>query len=456
MPKSFPKSYLIETPSGECEKLEFDRSIISWSSKELLLKRAQQKWSLNCPEGEIQCVETESRIICGEYNIHCPEPEPRARPRRNQRAIKARVGDSLKRIIKSETGAVPKISGKGSSCSCNDLAKKMNQWGISGCESRKDEIVSQLVESSKDLEGFDNLKPIYKIGSMLPVPSSIIKKIASGWLDRAIETSKAELIQEQKKKRFTGTMKSVSEELKKPLDPAPFNEVPTATLLFHCYPTRDSNWRLHVSLMKTHAKGYSRKIMSIAIDEKTVNINEVKDAFGDEWEYITVANDPALREVISYREMFKMAHSLDPNNIIVCAHGKGAQPHTVGNPQIEWWTKVMYETVVGNLPELYTNFEKGYQVIGSFRRIGRHFGCRYRYHFSGTFYALRSNSFFLPHGSVPRIRSQWWGTESLPGDTIPFYQSKCIVGDMVGDMYREKNHPIEDYEKWKAEKNAQA
>lgn len=455
MSKAFPKSYLMETPEGDCVRLQFDMDTRRWESGTLALQRHSGQWSLNVGTEEYQCEDGSPKIDCAGYTVHNPDlSDPKglkSRKRaRKSTGSRARVGDHLKAIIKEQTGATPKLSGPGKSCGCNDLAKKMNTWGIEGCSTRKAEILDHLVNIASDLTGFNNVKSIYKIAAALPLPEMVIRKVAEAWVDSAIALAKAELARIQRSRPSTISRNQQNANAR-PAEPRPFTEAPSATLLFHIYPTH--NWRKHVDYMNEHAVGYSRKIMSIAVDEHTANANEVKDAFGGSWEYITVPNDPQLREVLSYRELFKLAYTEDPNHIIVCAHGKGAQAHTVGNESIRWWTNAMYETVVGNLSELYEEFEKGYNVVGSFRRIGRQFGCKHRYHFSGTFYALRASGFFLPNGKIPPIRQRWWGTESLPGDTIPFQESKCIVGDGVGDMYKEKNHPVKEFEEWKESKH---
>ena len=60
-------------------------------------------------------------------------------------------------------------------CQCSDWEAKMNRWGASGCESRREEIVNHLASQS------DQLVP-----PLAAVPKGIKKVVASKMLDKAI------------------------------------------------------------------------------------------------------------------------------------------------------------------------------------------------------------------------------------------------------------------------------
>jgi len=424
-----------------------------WASGDTYLSRHRKEWFLNENGNSCKCEGTGEKLTCGEHLIYLPEKvttKPEGPPYLRG-ARRGKVGSELKAIIKDKTGASPKLGPEGTSCACNDLAKKMDGWGVVGCSSRKGEIVSQMMASMKDLDIFDNVKPLFKIAAKLPLPEIVIRKVLDGWLDQAIEAVKAKDAALVKTRGRRSVYDPIAE-ASVPIDSFPFTSKPHATLLFHCYPT--GAWTKHVDMMKKYAKGYDRKIMGIALGSNTASAEEVMEAFGDGWEYIKVQNDPSLREVATYRKMFDMVNTSDTSSVIVCAHGKCAQSHTVENPVTWWWTEAMYETVVGNLLGIIKAMEDGYTIAGSFRRFGRHFGCRYRYHFSGTFYAFRASKYFgLTPGKSPNLRSQWWGTESMPGDLIQAKDSYCLFGDKIGNLYNEKEQPREALNAWK-EQNA--
>jgi hypothetical protein len=79
-------------------------------------------------------------------------------------------GAELKRIIPS----ILRYSG----CSCNDYAKKMDSWGVDGCETRFDEIVNYLVEQA-------TRHPYARI-----LPQKMTKHQAEVWLRKAIDNSR--------------------------------------------------------------------------------------------------------------------------------------------------------------------------------------------------------------------------------------------------------------------------
>lgn len=245
-------------------------------------------------------------------------------------------------------------------------------------------------------------------------------------------------------KRQNGRRKSsgVSEG---PLVPIPFTGPVKRVLLFYLWVNADI--QRHAELLKKHASGYDRKIMCCAYNPDSDPI-DVEGIFGKEWEHISIRNSEKIREVAGYRRLFPMVSNEDENTIITCAHAKGAQQHTRDNDVISWWTEAMYETVVGNCREIEDAFSKGYVIAGSFRRLGKHFGCKYRYHYSGTFYSLRASEFF--RGGVPKMKDRYWGTESLPGETVPLNKSYCVFGDDIGDLYKIENQPRDGFLEWKS------
>ena len=230
--------------------------------------------------------------------------------------------------------------------------------------------------------------------------------------------------------------------------------MPTATLLFHCWPYGDK-WRNHVTLMRQHAKGYDRKIMGVATDSSTSTFQEVKDAFGSDWEYFEVANSKSLQEVATCEKMLDMCVTTDPDAIMVYAHSKGTQSHTADNPNVNSWTNVMYETVVGNIDEICDIMDSGPCIVGSFRRFGkrfRSFRSKYGYHYSGSFYAIRASQLFNNGRRTFQLTKNKYGTESLPGNCVPLELSACIVGDNTGDLYKNNSLPMKDLIKWRESK----
>ena len=106
-------------------------------------------------------------------------------------AIKSKselVGTAMKSLIDGI------VSIKTGGCGCNDLATKMDAWGVAGCEANRDQIVDQLV-GNKDMlvaalraSGNVMLEMAGRITSISP--TAVLRKGASVLLDRAIQIAK--------------------------------------------------------------------------------------------------------------------------------------------------------------------------------------------------------------------------------------------------------------------------
>ena len=64
-------------------------------------------------------------------------------------------------------------------CKCKDMKKKIDAWGTSGAELRKDQIVSHLISQS------DLLIPVFR-----GIPAMLRKAAATRLVDKAIEISR--------------------------------------------------------------------------------------------------------------------------------------------------------------------------------------------------------------------------------------------------------------------------
>jgi len=62
-----------------------------------------------------------------------------------------------------------------SGCSCKSYAKKMDRWGVPGCETNRDQIINHLVGQKK-----------YLTGPLKLVPDAVARAGATKLLDKAI------------------------------------------------------------------------------------------------------------------------------------------------------------------------------------------------------------------------------------------------------------------------------
>jgi len=68
-------------------------------------------------------------------------------------------------------------------CGCKDMAKKMDRWGLAGCEARRREIVKHLTSQS------DKLIPAFRIASGL-LPEALRSIAANKLLNMAMRNAK--------------------------------------------------------------------------------------------------------------------------------------------------------------------------------------------------------------------------------------------------------------------------
>ena len=91
---------------------------------------------------------------------------------------KAKVGTEL-------TGLIPDWAVQFKrGCSCRDMAKKMDHWGLDGCEARRQQIVTHLTSQS------DMLVPVLR-----GLPVALKRVGANNLLNRAMKRAKKKLDQ---------------------------------------------------------------------------------------------------------------------------------------------------------------------------------------------------------------------------------------------------------------------
>lgn len=92
---------------------------------------------------------------------------------------KEKVGTELSKLIPDWA-----VQFKGR-CGCNDMQKKMDRWGLAGCEANRKAIVNHLTQQS------DKLIPAFRIASGL-VPEAAKRVLATKLLNKAMRNAKKE------------------------------------------------------------------------------------------------------------------------------------------------------------------------------------------------------------------------------------------------------------------------
>jgi hypothetical protein len=118
------------------------------------------------------------------------------------------------------------------------------------------------------------------------------------------------------------------------------------------------------------------------------------------------------------------------DSITLYAHAKGIRSHTRSSQAVRLWTEMMYETVTFNHDETIRRMTEGYDIVGSFRTFGfRPLVPRHQWHYSGTFWNVRTQSLFDAGGNLKPFQQRYGGTEAWPGDHLPSWKAHCVFED---------------------------
>jgi len=348
------------------------------------------------------------------------------RPTTPRRHSKEAVGDALKSIIEGI------VTIKTGGCGCNNLATKMNDWGVAGCEANRDQIIDQLV-SNKDIlvdalraSGNVMLEMAGRITSISP--NILLRKGAGTLLDRAIKLASIPNPSHRPKPRgvtkprgrqfstlpYSQLQKQVHSRVQAADLPVadPFIGEPVIHFAAHLWPACDSCWEWHVDQWNELAETINGKcLVGLAEFPNPARMARVRELLSDRFEIITRPNNEKDGESVSFREFQKLIPNGD-NDVLIYCHGKGVRPHTESHEPVRLWSEIMYETVVFNQVEIVRRMGEGYKTFGSFRTYGNApLSPKNSWHYSGTFFAVRAK--YLP-GKI--VKQGYGGVEAWPGD----------------------------------------
>jgi hypothetical protein len=341
---------------------------------------------------------------------------------------------------------------------CRWEVRRLNMMTKAEAKDQREELAAKITESArtKSPKLYQRIAASvdHLVSSNTPIPS-LVHKMVLGWVDESIE--KGEIVEQPKKQKRKRNQRigKVHNSPTIPDEPLPFTDTPKVTLMFHVYP-RGEAWKQHVEKLAPILPKCDRLMLGVATDHSTYSLGETVGLFGDQWEVFHAENRPSghgksgLREVATYSQMLPELPR-GQNDITLCLHGKGSQPHTK-NDAIGWWIDAMYETVAYNLDGVIEEMANGAAIVGSFRRHGRFLGTKHNWHYTGTYYAFR-NAIAFSNG-VPTYRQIWWGTESWSGDHFPISSSACLFGDRANDLYKIDQQPRRELEQWRLSHDA--
>ena len=332
---------------------------------------------------------------------------------------------------------------------CSGLATKMDTGGAKYCRENLAKIVEDITTRGKKwfAEHFPKTNTLFVLSRSEIVRDLAIKLQIKRMVTKAITDTEAEEFTSKKKYpnrrdpaaaagRYFESLRKESKRLiaananlEKPT-PDKFDGAPVLHFGAHLWPIKN-HWHWHVDIWNSIVDKINGKmIVFVAIDKKTVSFNEVRERLHTSIEAIQVVNTSE-----GENPSFKRLQELIPdgqNDILLYCHGKGAQDRTYRSPAVKVWTEAMYETVILNHDEIIRRLGEGYKNFHSFRMFGSVLGTKYKWHPSGTFFAVRAKYLKNKH-----VRAGYGGVEAWCGDHFRVNESWCEFGDgtMFTDLY---------------------
>lgn len=205
-------------------------------------------------------------------------------------------------------------------------------------------------------------------------------------------------------------------------------------LLMHIYPLRcHQNWRRSVAHLCARWDQFTgRRVASVALDEKTNSLDEVREAFGNrEVEFRAVKNGP-LQEVASFPGLLETVEP-DRDSITFYCHAKGAT-HCDPTSASHLWCDAMAEACL-DYPELVDCCLSEAVVCGAFRSkmiIGWP-GPSPPFHFAGTWFWFRNDVLF--ERDWRQVDPVLWGVEAWPGFRFAEAESRCLFLDNAHTLH---------------------
>jgi hypothetical protein len=361
------------------------------------------------------------------------------------------VGTALKVRIEKLTSIK---TGKG--CGCDNLANKMDAWGMAGCELHREEIVNHLV-SNRDILT-EALKEWCSVAWMVSTitPDVLLSQGANWILTQAIEdvrkqpkpdpVIRAPVVRTATQPTQRGAAQWIkglkatqaklhAETMAKPKpSPDPFEGVPILHFGAHLWPTKN-NWQWHVQLWnQMPALINGQCFVGIATDPSTDTHETIRAAL-----HASIICKEFTNHAHGETQTFRWLQEVVPqgsDDVLIYCHGKGAKTNTSKSEAVRRWSEAMYQTIVFNHDMIREKLAAGYKNCHSFRTFGtRPLSPRFAWHPSGTFFAVRAK-----YLAGKPVKDRYGGVEAWCGDHFPAHESWCEFYDnsMFTTLYNHK------------------
>lgn len=223
-------------------------------------------------------------------------------------------------------------------------------------------------------------------------------------------------------------------------------------IIMHLMPLKKSkNWMTNLDqLAKRYDLFNNSKYLAICFEDDPSRpslhtedpevVIEYCNSIGLDWTEIKVfKNNPKIREGVSFPWLLESIKSVDPNEITFFCHGKSSTHHE--GSICDFWRDTQYLACLDRFHYVLDALEQ-YAMVGAFKRYGQFTTPEnHRWHYSGTFYWFRNDEVFRASKDWAKLDNAFFCVESWPGRMFGRHETTCILGDDVGDLYKDQSWP---------------
>lgn len=360
------------------------------------------------------------REICQGINI---TPEKAAKYRANWTRVASQqprskgAGDHLKEIIAIVGGKMRH------DCGCEDMARKMNEWGPDGCRENRQTVTDKLRENAAKLGWWE----------MVVIGAALVQEPWFNPLDPA------------------GSM--VDEAIRRTEVAMDKRPVPTVrNLTYHVCPLKSNEiWRFNIrSLLQRSDLFNGKRVIAIAVGEGLHEPGVIREAFGGgPWRFIEIPNDRELREVATFLPLLEAVANTNDCEATFYAHTKG---NSTADSALgaTYWRNAMYHHLLDRWEECMKELEYHY-FVGTHKMVWPE---NIRSPFptaevidplignwmhAGTFYWFRHDRVFNRPDWKNILRDRY-GAEAWPSIVCPDHrQAKSMFQPWPEDVYPTPN-----------------
>ncbi len=366
-----------------------------------------------------------------------------------KRVVVSQIGTKLSEIIKRETGIEVPCE------TCREMIASLDEMTPEKARAAKPLIVASIVERAP--EQAQTIWQRIQITADSVLHTGILQAKVESWFDEAVAIGSDPPPKKQSSAFRSGRVavagrasrpfapqnkptaeqnRLFAESKRKVPEPTPFHSKPIINLVYHIWPMQGA-WHWHAERLRDLIPLCDGKvIIGIAYDNETDSPESVMSAIGDKPQYIVMPNiagtgdvqvlGKPFGEVATAEAAFPLLRDTG-DSITLYAHAKGMRAHTRNSRAVRLWTEMMYETVTFNHEETRSAMERGCDIVGSFRTFGfRPLVPQHQWHYSGTFWNVRTQSLFQSDGTLKPFQQRYGGTEAWPGDHFPAWKAHCV------------------------------